>query len=185
MTSKRFSRNDWLDFGLLRLADGGPDALRLQDLCKAAEKTIGSFYHHFKDQPVFFDALMRHWYQRNSIDVIAEIDQIPDAQQQAERLTVVASSMNQAVEVGVRNFAFQNETAAKMVAQVDQTRITYLAGLHQQRLGIDEATALALAKLEYAAFVGTQVIWQGGSLEHGQSMSDLFDELVNGYFKPS
>jgi AcrR family transcriptional regulator len=182
MTSKRFRRDDWLDFGLLRLAQAGPDALRLSELCASAGRTIGSFYHHFEDKAAFFDALMAHWRKTNSTDVIARIDEITDAELQAERLNAIARSMNQSVEVGVRIFANQNKAAAHVVAEVDQERIAYLAGLYHRRLALDVDSARTLAELEYAAFVGTQTIWNGGTLEHGQKLSSLFQKMISSHF---
>ncbi len=183
MSKKRFRREDWLEFGLVRLGEEGPDALRLTELCAAAGRTIGSFYHHFKDQSGFFEALMAHWRQRNSQDVIAEIDAIPDAQKQAEKLDVIAASMNQAAEIGVRQLANQNAMAAEVLAQVDQMRIGYLAALYARRLSLEPEAARSLAELEYAAFVGTQVIWKGGSLEHGKGLSDLFQRMVASHYQ--
>lgn len=185
MSNKRFRREDWLDFGLTQLGEAGPDALRLTELCAAAGRTIGSFYHHFQDQAVFFEALMAHWRQKNALDVIAEIEAIPDAQKQAEKLDVIAASMNQAAEIGVRHFANQNAMAAGVVAEVDQMRIGYLAELNARRLALEAEEALSLAELEYAAFVGTQMIWKGESLAHGKGLSDLFQRLVASHYSKS
>ena len=178
MKRKRFSREDWLDFALMRLAEDGPDALKLTTICEAAGRTIGSFYHHFDDQAQFFEALLRHWRKTNTEEVIAAIEALPDADRQAERLNTVAMTMNQAVEVGMRQFAFQNKRAAEEVAAIDEIRISYLAASYVRRLALEEPEARLLAELEYAAFVGTQLVWRRGSLEHGQQLSDLFQRLV-------
>ena len=47
--SARLGRDDWLALGLERLAAEGPRALRLENICAAAGRTRGSFYHHFRD----------------------------------------------------------------------------------------------------------------------------------------
>ncbi|MGB0506322.1 MAG: TetR/AcrR family transcriptional regulator, partial [Pikeienuella sp.] len=75
---KRFTREDWLDFGLAQLAKEGPDALSIHPLCKAAGRTIGSFYHHFKDHAGFVDALLARWRKLNTEDVITAIDALDD-----------------------------------------------------------------------------------------------------------
>jgi len=178
MKRKRFTREDWLDFALARLAENGPETLKVTTICEAAGRTIGSFYHHFDDQAQFFDALLGHWRKTNTEEVIAAVEAIPDADRQAERLNTVAMTMNQAVEVGMRQFAFQNKQAARAVAEIDEIRISYLAQSYVRRLALAEADARLLAELEYAAFVGTQIVWRGGSLGHGQQLSGLFQRLV-------
>lgn len=182
MIPKRFRREDWLNFGLMRLAEGGVDALRLTELCAAAQKTIGSFYHHFKDQSAFFEAMMAHWQKIHAVDIIQQIDTLPDADIQGQKLDVVARSMNQSVEVGVRVFASQNQIAAKVVANVDQMRIDYISGIYKRRLHLNDTDAQSLAELEYAAFVGTQMIWKGGTLEHGKSLSKLFQSMISSHY---
>lgn len=36
MSKTRFTRDDWLDLGLARLGEAGPEALKLAPLCAAA-----------------------------------------------------------------------------------------------------------------------------------------------------
>lgn len=183
MKRKRFHKEDWLELGLNRLAEAGGDALRLKDLCLAAERTIGSFYHHFEDQDAFFLAMMKHWRQTNSQNVIQQIDALPDDDIKAERLGVVARTMDQAIEIGVRNFARQNAMAAVMVVEVDEERIQYLSKLLRMRFSMSDTLARNLAELEYAAFVGTQSIWGNGGIERGQTLSALFDRMVDKFLK--
>ena len=43
------------------LADGGPNALRLDRLCERLGVTKGSFYWHFADLPAYRTALIEAW----------------------------------------------------------------------------------------------------------------------------
>ena len=181
MARKPFRREDWLNLALQGLATKGADALRLKDLCLAADRTIGSFYHHFADQDAFFDALMLHWRKINTVDVLAAIAALPKEKLETERLSVIAATMDQAVDIGIRNFAHHNTRAAKIVSDVDMERIAFLAQLYEKRFQMPSEQARRLAELEYAAFVGTQVIWKNGDLAHGQSLSDLFDQMVRSF----
>lgn len=183
MTSKRFTKDDWLEFGLEQLAASGPDALKLAHLCSAAQRTTGSFYHHFEDHEFFVNAMLNHWRQRNTKDVIAAINAIPESELRTDRLNVIAMTMNQSVEIGIRALAQQNSAAAHMVSHVDKLRIDYLANMYFERGGLDQQASLNLAELEYAAFVGTQMIWKGVSLEHGMKLSSLFNKLVDAKLK--
>jgi AcrR family transcriptional regulator len=180
----RFKREDWLAFGLAQLASGGPEALKLGALCAAAQKTIGSFYHHFKDQPAYFDALLAHWKKKNTSDVIDQLASVPDSVGKAKHLEIIAMAMDQTEDVGIRVLAQQNPMAAGVVAEVDQVRIGFMQSLYEDALGLPADDAKLLAELEYAAFVGTQTIWPRGSLEHGQSLSALFQRLVKARYGP-
>lgn len=183
MKKKRFNRTDWLIFGLEQLAEKGPDALKLVTLCQSAGRTTGSFYHHFEDQNAFTDAMLNHWQKANTDDVIEAVEGVLDSGKRSERLNTIAMTMNQSIEVGVRVFAQQNASAAQLVSEVDQIRIDYLTSIYSDRLGLEKEMSKNLAELEYAAFVGTQIIWKGGSLEHGMKLSSLFDNLVAKYFQ--
>ena len=184
MKRKRFTREDWLDFGLMRLAKDGPDALKLTKICAAADRTIGSFYHHFDDQSHFFDALMTHWRQKNTESVLAAVEELPDAKQQADQLDAIALNLDQSIEVGVRQFANQNARAAKEVAEVDALRIGYLAQNHVDRFGLGADEARQLAQLEYAAFVGAQTLWREKPPKQAQELSELFQRMVKSHFSP-
>lgn len=179
MKPARFGKDDWLAFGLAQLAKSGPDALKVSALCEAANKTIGSFYHHFKDQSAYFDALLAFWKKRNTVDVIDALADVPDTDGKAQHLEIIAMAMDQTEEVGIRMLAQQNATAASTVAEVDGIRIAFMQGLYRDRLGLAEQEALDLAKLEYAAFVGVQTIWPNGSLDDGQTLSAVFQKLVS------
>jgi AcrR family transcriptional regulator len=194
--NRSMRREDWLDLGLRRLAQGGVEALRLKDLCSSAGKTIGSFYHHFADQETYFKAMMQHWHKTHSQDVMTQIDAVggaieqnseqnsTNATVQAGHLNSAALDLDHAVENGVRNFARQNTMAAQIVQQADQARIAYLAAMVERRFQIPPDLARDLAELEYAAFVGAQSIWgaDDSARTDGSTRKDrlsaLFDTIV-------
>jgi AcrR family transcriptional regulator len=178
---KRFSREDWLDFGLAQLAEGGPEALSIHRFCEAAERTIGSFYHHFTDRPGFTTAMLARWRKLNTEDVIAAVDQFDDPVKQSAQLNAIAIALNQPVELGVRLLAGQSKRAAVAVAEVDQMRIDHLAGLHRAISGLSAELALDMARLEYASFVGGQVIWRENAAKHGPRLAALFEAMARAY----
>lgn len=178
MKPARFTKDDWLAFGLSQLAFDGPDALKLSVLCAAAHKTIGSFYHHFKDQNAYFEALLEYWKKKNTSDVIKQLSELPDSIGKAEHLEIIAMAMNQTEDVGIRILAQKNAIASGVVTAVDQMRVKFIKDLYQKQLDLSEQDAQLLAQLEYAAFVGTQTIWPDSPLKHSQPLSALFQKLV-------
>lgn len=185
MKPARFTKEDWLAFGLQQLASIGPEALKIGPLCAASQKTIGSFYHHFKDQQAYFEDLLAHWKEKNTSGVIRQLEALPEGSDKANQLEMIAMAMDQREDVGIRVLALQNEMVAAVVAEVDQMRVSFMQGLYQAQLDLSATEAEQLAQLEYAAFVGTQTIWPNGSLEQGQSLSALFQKLVAARFGES
>src|ERR1700751_2206294 len=53
--------DDWIQAGFAILADGGPNALRIDRLCERLGVTKGSFYWHFADLATYRTALIGAW----------------------------------------------------------------------------------------------------------------------------
>lgn len=181
----RFGKTDWLAFGLSRLATDGPDALKLTALVQAAGKTIGSFYHHFDDQPDFFRELVHHWRDTSTRAIMAALDAIPDPADKADRLMDLATQLDVSIEMGVRNFATQNLTAAEAVAEVDALRIDYVSRIYAQRFDLEADDARDLARLEYAAYIGTQMLFRDQYDEIAPTLAALFQKLLRAEKGPS
>ena len=58
---RRLSVDDWIQAGFALLAEGGPNALRVDRLCEQLGVTKGSFYWHFKNRGELLEALLEHW----------------------------------------------------------------------------------------------------------------------------
>ncbi|MEL7213411.1 MAG: TetR/AcrR family transcriptional regulator [Pseudomonadota bacterium] len=179
---KRFKKSDWLALGLEELASNGPDALRVKELCAAAGKTVGSFYHHFEDQAAFIDALMEHWHKTFTRPVIDMLEQIDDAQQRAKELSGLATKLDPSIEVGIRLLANQNAQVQRVVECIDHERIAYVTKLYAGRFNLAEDEAAMLAKLEYAAFVGAQHVFQKHYSELGPQLSALLQSTLEAKF---
>ncbi|MEM8852004.1 MAG: TetR/AcrR family transcriptional regulator [Pseudomonadota bacterium] len=154
----RMRRSDWLDLGLRMLTEGGVESLTVDALCRMAQRTRGSFYHHFQDHEGFLVALAETWRDRQTDAVIAEVD----AGRQGARgdlLHRAAGAIDHRLDVAMRRAAGRDAVFAAMVAAVDARRIGYIAKTLQSERALDAAEAARLADLEYALFVGSQVLW--------------------------
>ena len=67
----RTPRGTWIEAGLRALADGGPDAVRIEPLAKALGVTRGGFYWHFDDRHALLDEILDGW-ERAAIDEVLE-----------------------------------------------------------------------------------------------------------------
>lgn len=181
--AKRFSKSDWLHFGLAELATSGPEALRIKELCAAAGKTIGSFYHHFEDQAAFIDALMEHWHETFTQPVIDALEEIDDAQERAQELSDLATSLDPSIEVNIRLLASQNTRVQQAVESVDHERIAYVKKMYAKRFSIGAEEAGILAKLEYAAFVGAQHAFRGSYTTVGPKLAALLQSALEAKYR--
>lgn len=173
---KRFGKVDWLDLGLAQLASDGPAGLTVEALCERAERTRGSFYHHFRDHEEFVAALMEAWKQRHTLDVAdATLAEAPDAR--TAKLSNVANHLDHDLERAVRQFAQSNKVAGRVVRDVDELRTEFVAGLYRAR-GLKPDLARDIARIEYAAYIGSQIVWPEMTAEDRMALDRRFASLV-------
>ncbi|MEM9630177.1 MAG: TetR/AcrR family transcriptional regulator [Pseudomonadota bacterium] len=179
-TRKRFNKDDWLQLGLTQLARVGAAGLTVEALCKSAERTRGSFYHHFEDHDRFLETLLGAWKQRNTIDVA---DQIlgHELRDRAQMLSDLANHLDQDLERAVRQFAQSNNIARQTVREVDRIRTDFVVELYVEE-GLTPEEAREIAQLEYAAFVGSQIVWPEMTSEQRFKLDRRFATMVRKTF---
>lgn len=159
----RYGREDWIELGLSMLSRHGPEALTLERLTDAAQKTRGSFYHHFPDHGAFLAALGEHWLKREIDDKISEIDRLRLSGKRTEALARHAAQIDHALERGLRRLAAHEPVIAEIVSQSDTKRIAYLIRLFRSELGLTLADATARARIQHSFFVGAQMVFPDAS----------------------
>lgn len=172
---RRSTRSDWLALGLAALAEAGPEALTIDALCKRAGRTRGSFYHHFETSEAYLAALSEHWRERYTEEVIRRAQMRSSGMRKLDHLNTLAADLDQRVEQGMRRLAASDERVRATCRVVDAQRISYLARLYEQTERYSAEEAGALARIEYAAFVGFQVIAPDTSRAE---LKAIYDELL-------
>ncbi len=178
-TQPRFNRADWLELGLAALAESGPGGLTIEALCRRAGKTKGSFYAHFDAIEGYCAALASHWRESYTLRLMQEADKGGAPRQKLAALDRLAAALDHGVEQGMRRLGHLVAEVATACAEVDRERIAYLAELHAGTGRFAPAEALALARFEYAAFIGFQQLDIGlspGDLDAGYR---LFQRLLD------
>jgi AcrR family transcriptional regulator len=165
----RFRRSDWLALGLTALAEQGPAGLTIEALSRRAGKTKGSFYAHVPAIEAYLAALAGHWRGTHTLRLIQETDKGGPAQDRLIALDKLALALDVRVEQGMRRLAQLDPGVAATCAEVDRERIAYLERLHGESGRFTPEEALALARVEYAAFIGFQ------QLDLGLSPQELHD----------
>jgi len=158
------SKSDWLDFALTVLVRKGPDALKIEPLCKLKGVSKGSFYHHFKNRADFIDQLMAYWFEKMTLDFIAQANTQSSPMERLEKLDTVIAGNNIEAELHIRAWALKEPKIAVHLGKIDQQRQQYLVSCYVE-LGMDTELAHDVATMAYSSFLGLQQIYPKPSIE--------------------
>jgi AcrR family transcriptional regulator len=119
---RRLTADNWVQAGFALLADGGPNALRIDRLCARLDVTKGSFYWHFTDMPTYRAAVVVAW--GGLLDQSRRpFENMPDIAPR-ERLEVMMRTMvapeHFALERAMRVWALTDESVLAAVQRSDQ-----------------------------------------------------------------
>jgi AcrR family transcriptional regulator len=154
----RTPREAWIDAALRALADGGPDAVRVEPLATALGVTKGGFYWHFKDRRALLEEMLDTWERTGTEDVIARLDSEPGAPRaKLRRLFELAPSADFEVELALRDWSRRDRDVAKRLRRVDNRRMAFLRSLFGQFCA-DEDDAEARSMLAYSLMIGSYFV---------------------------
>jgi len=154
----RVRHDDWLTLGLAALAETGPEALTIDALCQRAQRTKGSFYHHFETIDAYRQELAEFWRKRDTEAIIAATSEPRDATKNLDALNHLTSHLDMNIEQGLRRLGATDRAVAEVIRTVDRRRIGHLVKLYIATGDFAPESAELLAQVTYAAFVGFQVI---------------------------
>lgn len=156
----RFSKSDWLELGLQLLRQEGPSALTIERMTAAAEKTRGSFYHHFADREAFLTDMMAHWQRRAFEDRAAQVPTEGDTRALRAFLRAEPFFADNRLECSLRQLAAIEPVVQQAMQTVDRSRIGGLAILiGKLRPEVEDPHAEAF--IQYAVMVGSQWLLEG------------------------
>jgi AcrR family transcriptional regulator len=154
----RTPRGAWVDEALRALAAGGPDAVRVEAMASSLGVSKGGFYWHFKNRPALLDEMLDTWEKAVVEDVIARIESEPaDPRAKLRQLFELASSVDFAVELALRDWSRRDDDVAKRLQRVDNRRMEYLRSLFGQFCA-DEEDVEARSMLAFSLFIGSYFI---------------------------
>jgi len=173
----QLKRDDWLENGLMLIAQKGVDSLTIDAMCSQLGVTKGSFYHHFKNRKVYLRAILEFWEEKYTSQFVNISQKGATTTQQLELLNeqVVASFSTN--EVHIRAWAQSDPLAREFQARVDQRRINYLYQLYKQWTD-DDQKAMGLAHLVYTTLIGSTSIIPALKREDYQNIIQIIRELV-------
>lgn len=151
----RWAASDWLAFGLMRLAEGGPEALALEPLCLAAGRTKGSFYHHFPTMADFVQRLMGDW-RTAALEALAGWRDADPSMPGRARLAALSQGVDDRLEAQIRRLAARDAGARVALAEVDAARESALTRFLAGAWALPGLRAQRTAQILYAVFVAAQ-----------------------------
>ena len=164
------------------LADGGPDAVRVEALAKDLGVSKGGFYWHFEDRQALLDETLEAWEKAGTEDVIATVDTEPaDPRAKLRRLFELAPSARGlfAVELALRDWSRRDGDVAERLRRVDDRRMDYLRRLFEE-FCVDEDDTEARAMLAYSLFIGGYfVATEHGMRTRGEVLQLAIDRLLS------
>lgn len=173
MGTNSLTRDDWLDLALVELKDHGYSALKAQPLAKKLNVTRGSFYHHFESLEDFHAAVISHWAERSSGQIIQTAQGANDPHTALDELLQKTLHSGEKLERAVRSWSTIQASVAKAVEGVDQERIK-VAEMLLVNGGVSKSIAIARARLLYWAAIGRLMLpFPANNLLSQSEISDL------------
>ncbi|NUP53553.1 MAG: TetR/AcrR family transcriptional regulator [Catenulispora sp.] len=146
----RTPRDRWVEEGLAVLAEGGPDAVRVEVLAKRLGVTKGGFYGYFADREALLAVMLDAWERESVQEVLEQVEQEGgDARTRfarAGRLTF-SSDRLLPIDLAIRDWARRDEAVAARLRRVDGRRLAYLrevfSALHDDPVDVEARCLLA------------------------------------------
>jgi AcrR family transcriptional regulator len=151
----RYTKEDWLTLGAKLLGEEGSRALTIERLTVAAQRTRGSFYHHFQDRDAFVRALMLRWKERE-IDIEGKrYEANPTPENWRKLMRDHPFEIDFPFEREARRLAASEPIVREIVMEVDRARMEGLAWLiGAMRPEVEDPQSFAF--IQYCALIGAQ-----------------------------
>lgn len=175
---------DWIKASFVALTDGGPQAVRAESIARALKVSKGSFYWHFTDVPALKVAMLNHWEQAATKDIIDLVNLKATTPEDRLRVLVQVSTSSidndyggQMAEPAIRDWARYDENAAVALKAVDQQRLDFVQ-VQFQAYGTPKARCKQNANILYAALIGLNHLSHRGLASSSRDLGVLLDHLL-------
>jgi AcrR family transcriptional regulator len=154
---------DWVSVGLVELARGGVDGVRVEVLAERLGVTKGGFYRRFKDRRALLNAMLETWRDGRVTAIERQAD--TSGESAVEKLRGIfklyserANTQGMAIELAIRQWARTDPAAAAAAEKVDVARLKTVGSLFR-KLGLSAADAEARAVLFYTFLFGQSLLF--------------------------
>lgn len=176
--------DDWIRAGFRALSAGGIGAVRVEPIAKALKVSKGSFYWHFKDVASLRSAMLAHWSERSTFEVIDALSGTAlNSRQKLAELIDIATNEGSAdygglsAETALREWARIDAAANSTLVQTERARLTFMAALLKES-GFGAQRAAELAEIMYAGLIGLQALEANELSDARARLHDLLEILL-------
>jgi AcrR family transcriptional regulator len=126
----RVPRSSWVQQGLRALAEGGPDAVRIEPLAQALGVTRGGFYWHFADRHALLEEMLDTWERATTEEVIERLEsEGGDPGAKLRKLFALTSPSVVMTDLAIRDWARRDRSVAERLRRIDNRRMDGLRSL--------------------------------------------------------
>jgi AcrR family transcriptional regulator len=131
VTVTRTARSRWIEQGLLALAAGGPDTVRIVSLAQTLGVSKSGFYGHFADRNALLEAMLDTWERACTDELRDRVEREGgDARTKIQRAGILTRTSGLlSIDLAVRDWAQRDEAIAERLRHVDNRRMDYLREL--------------------------------------------------------
>jgi AcrR family transcriptional regulator len=175
----RLGKQDWLNAGLDELSENGYEGIKIDRLCKRLDISIGSFYHHFVNIDDYAEKLIEAWESLMHQHLVDALEQDASPEERLRTFHDRVLDFPVRLEVVVRAWSFHNDHVTKIVEKMDKKRMRMIAAQFME-LGHKSDDAKLLAEVEYAAYLGVQMLCANKSKQSARKLYGVFSGLLRG-----
>jgi AcrR family transcriptional regulator len=186
----RLSRTEWIKAAFRALTSGGPQAIRVESIARDLQVSKGSFYWHFKDVMALKQAMIDHWLEQGTQQIIAGLqDQATPPRTRLVQLMKTATAGQSGpyggprVEAAIRDWARYEGFVQAGVAQTDRQRLDFVAGL-LCAAGVDKMAAQRKAEILYATLIGLEQLSERLESDAESLLLTTLDHLLSSLHRP-
>ncbi|OXM72620.1 TetR family transcriptional regulator [Amycolatopsis sp. KNN50.9b] len=153
----RTTRARWIEAGLEALAQGGPDAVRVEALAARLGVTKGGFYGYFDGRPALLAEMLDEWERRCTKEILATVagDDVVEQYRRVGRLSF--SEDLHRIDLAVRAWARHDDSVAERLRRIDNERMDFLRKVFGSFL-TDPDEIEARSTLAFALAIGRHFI---------------------------
>ena len=164
----RTPRQGWVSEGLRALAEGGPEAVRIEVLAQRLGVSKGGFYGHFRNREALLTEMLQSWERQVTEDLITRVeDGGGDARARLDRLFTPVATGDETVtdprlDLAIREWARREPQVAQLLKHTDNRRMDYLRSLFGEFCQ-DEEDVEVRCMLTFSVRIGNHVV----AADHG------------------
>ncbi|MEM9603666.1 MAG: TetR/AcrR family transcriptional regulator [Pseudomonadota bacterium] len=188
--ASKLSPVDWIQAAFRTLTERGIEQVKVEPLARELGVSKGSFYWHFSDRSALHAAMLQHWRQEATDNIIVQVERTADTPHRRLRTLVGLAAATApkryggaGVESALRSWARHDSAAQATVTAVDDTRIRYVRTLFKAA-GAPPAQARLSASTLYATLVGLDALPQHGVRLRESALNQVLDGLLEALTPP-